>query len=446
MFTSSSFNAPMAAQLTDNRAPGVSIALSRRIGTLLDSGATVSLRRNNVVLRDVVLTRANGTGAPAANELRRQVASRGLDPANFSLERWDRGTGVEQVGNRTFAFDRDGNRHMLSRRRNGQRVATAAGRRFYHDAPLTQWLINVPVIYERISTGRRFNPGYMRINDDFLQALAPRANPPPDLRWTRDGADAQGQIQRMLQAWRDWFAAEFNGGVPPEWMDSVTADNDAVVLVVDPDRPWTYDTQQTGVTGSGALSVDTLLDQVVFGAPVTPHDLWMKCHLHEGSRRRNGQCGLDVIVASSSWRHQHTDGSRTSKAMFNADQAVAALVGLAKEHFPTSALAQACKFEKPQEDAYAPAIDVDTALRSRGLAKTPAGTEMQKVFEPYLPKMLDYLQTPRTFDEVTEAHRKGNIYRQTAKQKRTEPPLPAESVSKSSPSTSPGARILGTVC
>ena len=250
----------MAAQLTDHRAPGVSIALSRRIGTLLDSGATVSLRRNNVVLRDVVLTRANGTGAPAANELRRQVASRGLDPANFSLERWDRGTGVEQVGNRTFAFDRDGNRHMLSRRRDGQRVATAAGRRFYHDAPLTQWIITVPVISVRVATGGRFNSRSLPITEAFLEAMATRANPPPDLRWTRDGADAQGQIQRMLQAWRAWFADEFNGSVPEEWLDSATADDDAVVTIVDPDRPWTYDTQQTGVTGSGALSVDTLLD------------------------------------------------------------------------------------------------------------------------------------------------------------------------------------------
>lgn len=425
----------MAAPFVDQRAPGVSRALRTRIGTLLDSGATVSLRRNNLVLRDVVLTRANGTETPAAAELRLQVARRGLDPANFSLERWDRGTGVEQVGNSTFAFDRAGNRHMIARRRNGQRVATAAGRRFYQDAPLTQWIVNVPVISVRARTGGRFNPRYIPITADFVEAMTARAsggdfNPPPDLRWTRDGPDAQEQIQRMLRAWQEWFRAEWPDTVPPEYMDSPSADTEGVKTVVDQDRPWTYDVQQTGVTGSGALSVDTMLDQVVFGAPVTSHDLWMKCHLHENSRRRNGECGLDVIVASASWRHQHADKSRTTKALFTADQAAAELVALAKEHFPDSALAQACNFDEPQDDACAAAVEVDTALRSRGLVKTPAATDLQKLLEPYLPKMLDHLQTPRTFDEIAEAHRKGNIYRQTPKQKKTEPPLPAESLFK----------------
>ena len=69
--------------------------------------------------------------------MRLQVARRGLDSASFSLDRWDRTAAVEQAGGRTFAFDRDGNRQMVTRQRNGQRVATAAGRRFYQDAPLT---------------------------------------------------------------------------------------------------------------------------------------------------------------------------------------------------------------------------------------------------------------------------------------------------------------------
>ena len=46
-----------AMSITDRRAPGVSAALRSRIGTLLGSGATVSLRRDNLVLRDIVLTR-----------------------------------------------------------------------------------------------------------------------------------------------------------------------------------------------------------------------------------------------------------------------------------------------------------------------------------------------------------------------------------------------------
>ena len=72
--------------MTDNRTPGVSTALARRIGGLLDGGATVSLRRSNLVLRDVALTRADGRETPAAAEMRRQVGARGLDPEAFNLD------------------------------------------------------------------------------------------------------------------------------------------------------------------------------------------------------------------------------------------------------------------------------------------------------------------------------------------------------------------------
>ena len=119
------------AAIVDVRAPSVSTQLRARIATLVSSGAAVSLRRSSLVLRDVVLTRANGTLTPAAAELRLQVARRGRDPAPFNLERWDRGAAVEQMGNRRFAMDRAGVRHVVSRRRNGQQVVTAAGRRFY---------------------------------------------------------------------------------------------------------------------------------------------------------------------------------------------------------------------------------------------------------------------------------------------------------------------------
>ena len=115
--------------MADNRTPGVSAALARRIGGLLDGGATVSLRRNNLVLRDVVLTRADGRETPAAAEMRRQVGNRGLDMTAFNLDRWSRDA-PEQAGNMTFARDRNDVRHMITRRRNGQRVATNAGRRF----------------------------------------------------------------------------------------------------------------------------------------------------------------------------------------------------------------------------------------------------------------------------------------------------------------------------
>ena len=160
-------NANSTMALSDQRAPGVSSGLRTRIATLLDSGANVSLRRSSLVLRDVVLTRANGTETPAATELRLQVARRGLDPAPFSLERWNRAAAVQQEGNRTFAYDRGGNRHMVARQRNGQRVATVAGKRFYHDAPLTQWIFQVPVANRR-NDGDLWRRRYIGLTEAFV--------------------------------------------------------------------------------------------------------------------------------------------------------------------------------------------------------------------------------------------------------------------------------------
>ena len=163
--------------------------------------------------------------------------------------------------------------------------------------------------------------------------------------------------------------------VPEEYLSSPEADDDEdVTAIIDPHRPFTYDVQHTSVTGTGALSVDTLLDQVVFGLPVTSHDLWMKCHLHETSRRRNGECGINVVVASSSWRHQATDGRRTTQNMITAEHGSLTLVNLAPEHFPYSALAQACTFTDLQyEVTLLEASKVDTILQTRGLVYTAIG-------------------------------------------------------------------------
>ena len=133
---------------------------------MLDGGATVNLRRINLVLRDVVLTRADGRETPTAVEMRRQVGNRGLEPEAFSLDRWRRDA-PDQVGNMTSARDRNNVCHMITRRRAGQQVATNAGRRFYHSAPLAQWFVDVPIVYRRNNTGSHFNPRYLQVNDDF---------------------------------------------------------------------------------------------------------------------------------------------------------------------------------------------------------------------------------------------------------------------------------------
>ena len=66
----------------------------------------------------------------------------------------------------------------------------------------------------------------------------------------------------MLQRWRGWFTQEYGGGVPNQWKTSEFADDGKVDTIVDPDRPFTYDTQHTGVTATGGLWVNTLLDQI----------------------------------------------------------------------------------------------------------------------------------------------------------------------------------------
>ena len=55
--------------------------------------------------------------------------------------------------------------------------------------------------------------------------------------------------------------------------------------------------QKTEVNDAGIQSVDTLLDQVVFGVPLTSYDSWQRAHLHEQRRQRARECGIDVIGA-----------------------------------------------------------------------------------------------------------------------------------------------------
>ena len=81
-----------------------------------------------------------------------------------------------------------------------------------------------------------------------------------------------------------------------------------VELHVDTARRPTFDVQSQYVR-DGQRTADTLLDRVVFGEPVLAEDMWNLHRIHEVSRRRNGECGLDVIVASAT-RASPTGASR----------------------------------------------------------------------------------------------------------------------------------------
>ena len=128
------------------RAPNVSVPLARRITRHLNAGIQPTISGRKVVLQDVILVRASGQEAPAAEELRRQAAARG-NPVDISY--WNRAAEVERQGNRIYGFDLSGNRHLIAQRRNNQRVVTAAGRRFYEEMPQTNWIIHLPVIHRR---------------------------------------------------------------------------------------------------------------------------------------------------------------------------------------------------------------------------------------------------------------------------------------------------------
>ena len=123
----------------DEKTPNVSAHLRKRIGTRSDSVAIVSLRRSlaqpharlknftTLVLRNVGLSsRADGLLTPAAAEMPIHFAKRGLDPAPFALERWDRNQAEEHRRNQRCASI--GMAQMM----------TTASRRFYQGAPLTQ--------------------------------------------------------------------------------------------------------------------------------------------------------------------------------------------------------------------------------------------------------------------------------------------------------------------
>ena len=67
--------------VSDERAPGVSAALRKRIGAALQAGERPWLQKNNLRLGSIVLQRSDGRDAPALREMAIQMARRGLDVA-----------------------------------------------------------------------------------------------------------------------------------------------------------------------------------------------------------------------------------------------------------------------------------------------------------------------------------------------------------------------------
>ena len=218
-------------------------------------------------LGSVALQYANGKDKPALDEVRTQMASRGLNVSGafdaFEPELYVR-------GNRTLARDIAGVEHTIVRKFRGENRVTRTGLRLQQDS-YTRWIGHLPIYIER--NGQRFRDDKFDITGEQL-GLALNAR----------GSDEQqlATLSRLVDAWVASGAAQQALVLPSDF------GQDARIMVDTTKRP-TFDKQDISVR-DGKYTINTILDRVVFGEPIFADDLWQKHHLHECSRRRNGEC------------------------------------------------------------------------------------------------------------------------------------------------------------
>ena len=368
-------NAPRAAQRSTMADRGrVSDAMRSRITAALDAGERPALRGNNLRLGSVVLQRTDGRDAPAMAEAVSQMRQRNIDMTGAFDTFAD--AAPTRRGSSSYAVDRQGREHRITRRaRNGDNVPTVAGRRFYAQ-PYTRWLVHIPTILVRRTTGATFQTTrHDRTGEELGLSRELQAR------------GSEEEQQRVVQAAVEAYLA--SAGDEP--LDFYEGDEDVMVRH-DPSRPIEYSVQTTGIR-DGGYTADTILDRVVMGSPIFPEDMWQLGMLHETSRRRSGECGLDVIVAS-------TRRMKKKKDMLTAEQAAEKLVALARELEPESALAQASFADVARTEEVA---GIDEDLRSR----KPDFAALQ----PFVEGMRTFLGKTRTVEEAMRAATKGHLWR-----------------------------------
>ena len=121
----------MAAPLMDERAPGVTAAMRRRIAAALDAGERPTLRGKNLRLGSIVMQRADGRDAPALREVEMQMARRNM-PTAGAFDTFQAGT--SHRGRNTYAVDSGGQERIIARSVNSENRVTQAGRRFYRQS------------------------------------------------------------------------------------------------------------------------------------------------------------------------------------------------------------------------------------------------------------------------------------------------------------------------
>ena len=160
----------------------------------LEAGVRPTLKGRRVVLKDVVLVRADGRETPVAEEARR------LKP-NINLSFWSGET--ERQNNRVFAYDREGQKHTVQRKA-GEQVVTKLGRRFYEEAPQTEWIIHLPIVNMR--NDEPFNPRYIDLTPERLRNIygpdAPEGKLLAKLNRTRGD---QESLDRLLSEYKKYF-------------------------------------------------------------------------------------------------------------------------------------------------------------------------------------------------------------------------------------------------
>ena len=340
----------------------VSNAMRKRIAAELDRGELPSLKKRRMHLGNVALQFANGTDRPALAEVRTQMQLRGLDTTNafdaFEPELYTR-------GNRTFAKDIAGTEHTVARKVRGEHRVTRTGKRMQNDS-YTRWICHLPVYVER--NGQRFRDDTFNITGEQL-----------GLSLNARGSDEQqlATLNRLVDAWVASGAAEQALVLPSDFGRTAR-------IKIDTSKRPTFDKQFVGLR-DGRYTINTILDRVVFGEPVFADDLWQRHHLHECSRRRNGECGLDVIVASAMQCH-----GEARKAMLTAEKAAQVLVNLARPIDPDGALATHSNFCEVASTAEIESIDEDLRLRAVD----------GQLLEPFKAGMLAYLAKSRSIDEI----------------------------------------------
>ena len=170
---------------------------------LINAGVRPALKGNRLVLGKLVLVRADGEYTRHAEE----VISLGVD-VNF----WDWGT--ERKGNRVYGKYINGNRYMLSHMKNGARVVTRKGRRFYNEAPTTEWIIHLPISNRR--NGNLFDPRWYDLTLEIMENLFDTGSVGYQLLTRTTNAD---EPERMMQEWQRMFPA---GTVLPQEWDTKT--------------------------------------------------------------------------------------------------------------------------------------------------------------------------------------------------------------------------------